>query len=101
MSNNTVVAALYHFARLEDFEAMRAPLLVLMKKMDIRGTLLLAHEGINGTVSGSRESISHLIGWLKSDPRLANLVYKRKQLRSAPFLPNEGKTQKRDCHDGR
>jgi UPF0176 protein len=47
------VAALYRFARLDDFEALRAPLAAYCCGRGIKGTLLLAHEGINGTVTGS------------------------------------------------
>mgnify|MGYP006875383064 FL=1 len=45
-----VVAALYHFARLDDFRDLREPLLALCQAQDIRGTLLLAQEGVNGTI---------------------------------------------------
>ncbi|MBT6431557.1 MAG: rhodanese-related sulfurtransferase [Deltaproteobacteria bacterium] len=94
MHDTTVVAALYHFARLEDFEDKQAPLLVMMKKLDVRGTLLLAREGINGTVSGSRESIDAMLTWLKEDPRLANLTHKESYCDAHPFYRTKVKLKK-------
>ena len=53
---STVVAALYKFVELPDFEALRDPLLAACESAGIKGTLLLAEEGINGTIAGSRET---------------------------------------------
>ena len=55
--SNIVVAALYKFVSLPDFHKLREPLLDHCLAQNIRGTLLLAEEGINGTVAGSREAI--------------------------------------------
>ena len=60
MSNNIVVAALYKFVTLADYPELREPLLQVMLANEIKGTLLLAEEGINGTVSGSRAGIDAL-----------------------------------------
>ena len=49
---NFKVAAFYHFAALDDFESMRGPLQQRCEDLGLMGTILLAHEGINGTVSG-------------------------------------------------
>lgn len=57
MTEKIVVAALYKFVTLEDYVALREPLLAVMQENAVRGTLLLAEEGINGTVSGSRAGI--------------------------------------------
>ena len=59
-----VVTALYKFVTLENHEQLRAPLLAVMEANSIRGTLLLAREGINGTVAGTREQIDTLLDWL-------------------------------------
>ena len=80
-----VVAALYRFARLEDYEAFREPLLALMREQGVRGTLLLAREGINGTISGSREGVDAVVDWLCADPRLADPEYKESFHRAHPF----------------
>lgn len=68
-----VVSALYHFVTLENYQALRQPLHDFMIDNDIRGTLLLAQEGINGTVAGSKQSIEKLHAWLRADERLSNL----------------------------
>ncbi|HEX5841834.1 MAG TPA: hypothetical protein VFY62_05095, partial [Pseudomonas sp.] len=51
MTDKIVVAALYKFVSLPDFHALREPLLQCMLDNGVKGTLLLAEEGINGTVS--------------------------------------------------
>ena len=61
MTQPIVVAALYKFVTLEDYVALREPLLQAMVDNGIKGTLLIAEEGINGTVSGSREGIDGLM----------------------------------------
>lgn len=71
-----VVAALYKFTRLTDFEQLRQPLHDVMFNNEVKGTLLLANEGINGTISGSRAGIDAVLTWLKSDPRLADMEHK-------------------------
>lgn len=59
------VAALYKFVALPDFEALRPEIMDFCRDHAIRGTLLLAPEGINGTVAGSAEDITTLIKWLE------------------------------------
>jgi UPF0176 protein len=85
MSQNIVVAALYKFVTLEDYLALREPLLATMLANEVRGTLLLAAEGINGTVSGSRAGIDALLAWLKRDPRLADVDHKESYCAEQPF----------------
>ena len=80
-----VICALYKFVRLDNFAELRDPLLAKMKSLDIRGTLLLADEGINGTVSGSREAIDALLDYLNQDPRLLNIVTKESFTDEVPF----------------
>jgi len=65
-----VVCALYKFVRLEALETLRESLLKVMEDNAVKGTLLLAQEGINGTISGEREGIDIVISWLNQDPRL-------------------------------
>lgn len=73
---NTVIAALYQFASLPDYKEMREKLWNLCSSLDIKGTLLLAEEGINGTVCGSRDGIDQLKSFLDADGRFDNLEYK-------------------------
>ncbi len=79
------VAALYHFTRLNDFEALKAPLLDLCNLYGIKGTILLAREGINGTVSGTDQAIQEMLAFLRADPRLAELEHKESRAADMPF----------------
>jgi len=94
MTQNIVVAALYKFVTLTDHVALREPLLQTMLANGIKGTLLLAEEGINGTVSGTREGIDSLLAWLKSDPRLADLEHKESYCDAQPFYRTKVKLKK-------
>jgi UPF0176 protein len=85
-SSPAEVVALYRFVRLDDFHAMREPLLNFCVERNIKGTLLLAHEGINGTVAGNGEAIDELLNYLCTDNRLADLDYKRSYHEERPFL---------------
>ena len=80
-----VVCALYKFVELENFRELRRPLVEVMRNDGIRGTLLLAGEGINGTVSGSRPAIDRLLQWLRADPRLATIDRKESLTDRHPF----------------
>lgn len=83
--NQVVVAALYQFARLENYQELQKPLKDLCETNGIKGTLLLAYEGINGTVAGSREGIDALQDWLATDGRFNNLEYKESFCEEIPF----------------
>ena len=89
-----VVAALYKFVTLDDFEALREPLRQAMLTHDVKGTLLLAREGINGTVSGTREGIDALLGWLGRDPRLADVDHKESYCDEHPFYRTKVKLKR-------
>ncbi|ODS24695.1 hypothetical protein AB835_02135 [Candidatus Endobugula sertula] len=80
-----VVAALYYFVSLPDYKALRQPLLDKCLSENIKGTLLLAAEGINGTVAGSREGVDRLLAYLKKDSRLVNLEHKESFHKEMPF----------------
>ena len=81
-----VVAAMYRFVTLDNFKELREPLLAFAMEQGVRGTLLLANEGINGTVAGSREAIDALIAYLRADPRLEALDWKESYHDEVPFL---------------
>jgi len=80
-----VVAALYKFASLPDFKDMQVPLLAQCNEHGIKGTLLLAQEGINGTVAGSRDGIDALLQYLRTDERLADIDHKESFAETMPF----------------
>ena len=79
------VCALYQFVRLDDFEAFRTPLRELMVKLEVKGTILLALEGLNGTISGSKASIDGVIQFLQDDGRFDNLEIKFSHSENTPF----------------
>ncbi|VUD69037.1 Thiosulfate sulfurtransferase GlpE [Thalassocella blandensis] len=89
-----VIAALYKFVALPDYEALREPLLDFCKSQDIKGTLLLAKEGVNGTVSGSREAIDALLDYFKQDARLASVEHKESFDEEQPFYRMKVKLKK-------
>ena len=92
--SQVVVSALYKFVRLENFEALQAPLLEVMKKNEVKGTLLLAEEGINGTIAGARNAIDNVLAWIKSDDRLSSLVHKESFDTEIPFYRTKVKLKK-------
>lgn len=83
------VAALYQFVALPDFRDLRDPLRALCAELDLRGSLLLAEEGINGTIAGETENIDRLIEILTGDTlfagRLNNLELKFSAAATMPF----------------
>jgi len=89
-----VVCALYHFVRLDDFESLREPLLQSMLDNQVGGTLILASEGVNGTIAGTREGVDAVLDWLRSDPRLAALAYKESYDDEIPFYRAKVKLKK-------
>lgn len=94
MKEPIVVAALYKFVGLPDYVELRQPLLDTLLANDIRGTLLLAEEGINGTVSGTRQGIDRLLAWLRNDPRLADVDHKESYCDEQPFYRTKVKLKK-------
>ena len=91
---SVVVAALYKFVTLDDYHELREPLLQYCIDAGIKGSLLLAHEGINGTIAGSREAIDAVLAYLKSDQRLADLEHKESFESVQPFLRMKVKLKK-------
>lgn len=80
-----IVAALYHFARLPDAAARRGPLLALCQENGITGTLLLAPEGVNGTIAGPRAGLDAVLAHLRGWPGFAGLIHKESPAPVAPF----------------
>lgn len=80
-----LVAALYKFVALPDFEDIKPKLEQVCKDNGVLGTLLLAKEGINGTVCGPRSGIVAMMNWLWSDERLRELAPKYSEAKEAAF----------------
>ena len=81
-----VVAALYRFTAMPDFEMYQAPLLEACLRAEVMGTILLAPEGINGTIAGSRDGIDSVLAHIKTLPGCAELEHKESYAEDPPFL---------------
>ena len=79
------VAALYCFTRFDDCASLRAPLNQLCVQHGIRGTLLLAHEGINGTIAGTSDGIANVLEHIRTLPGCADLDVKLSTASAMPF----------------
>lgn len=80
-----LVAALYKFVSLPDCQSLQAPLQACCDRHNVKGTLLLATEGINGTIAGTYEGIHAVLAQLRSDSRLADLSHKESFAATMPF----------------
>ena len=89
-----LVAALYHFVSVPGFRDLRAPLQAFCEANDVRGTLLLAHEGINGTIAGPDAGVNAVLGFLRGQPEFATLEHKESRASKAPFLRMKVKLKK-------
>ncbi|MFG6106168.1 rhodanese-related sulfurtransferase [Leptolyngbyaceae cyanobacterium CCMR0082] len=88
------VITFYKFVQLDDFVELRQPLTELCKTQGIKGTILLALEGINATVAGTNEAVEKLLSHLKQDPRLADLTHKTSSAAEQPFSRMKVKLKK-------
>jgi UPF0176 protein len=84
-SNEYVVCALYHFVTLNDYADLKAPLHEQMLAHQVRGTLLLAQEGINGTIAGTRAGIDAVLKHLRADQRFSGVSCKESFSPEMPF----------------
>lgn len=79
------VAALYHFTAFEDPHVLRGPLVRACARAGVRGTLLLANEGINGTIAGAPEAIATVLSHVRNLPGCAELDVKFSRAEALPF----------------
>ena len=89
-----VIVALYCFTKFTNYRTFREPLLKLMLSHDVRGTLLLANEGINGTIAGSRQGVDRIIAWIKQDDLFKKIEIKKSYSASNPFYRSKVKVKK-------
>ena len=85
MPEPIVIAAFYKFVQLPDYRDLRDPLLAQCRRAGLRGTILLAEEGINATIAGSRAGIDQTLAWLREDQRFADLQVKESTHTRLPF----------------
>jgi UPF0176 protein len=84
--NNFLVIALYKFIALDDFETLQSPLLEKCQSEGVMGTLLIAHEGINGSIAGPEQGVRSVLKYIRQDARLVDLVHKEAWAKKLPFL---------------
>ncbi|WP_296084396.1 rhodanese-related sulfurtransferase [uncultured Agrobacterium sp.] len=89
-----LVAALYHFARFPRFESVRDPLFKLCQEQGVKGTLLLAAEGINGTIAGTDAGVQTVLSYLRAQPEFASLEHKESRASKMPFVRMKVKLKK-------
>jgi UPF0176 protein len=80
-----VVVTFYKFVDLPDAAAMQSSLLAYCQVQNIRGTILLASEGINGTIAGSDSAVQQVLAYLRADSRFADLSYRESRAEEMPF----------------
>ncbi len=80
------VAALYAFTKIDNPESLKILLEKVAKGEDLSGTLLIAKEGVNGTIAGTDASLKKILSVFKSDPIFKNLELKFSKAISHPFL---------------
>ncbi|MAM87046.1 rhodanese-related sulfurtransferase [Allohahella sp. A8] len=88
------VAALYRFIDLPAYERLREPLLEAMKTYEVRGTLLLAAEGINGTVAAEHGNMKTFLQFLQDQPPFAAMTVKRSYCAAPPFYRSKVKLKR-------
>ena len=88
------VCALYKFVEIKNLKELKNKILAFLKENNIYGTILIANEGINGTISGDNPKIINLINFLKSDVRFSNIEYKLSFTNNNPFYRTKVKIKK-------
>ncbi|MCS6958507.1 MAG: rhodanese-related sulfurtransferase [Pseudanabaenaceae cyanobacterium SKYGB_i_bin29] len=85
MTKPIVVSTFYHFAPFSDYQEWQPKLKELCDAWQLRGTILLAAEGINATIAGSREGIDRVVNFIKSDDRFKTMETKEGKTDIIPF----------------
>ena len=80
-----LVATFYRFTTLEDYTSMQEPIENCCLENDVRGIILLANEGINSTIAGTREGVLTVLRFLQEDSRFADLTWKESSATEQPF----------------
>ena len=94
MSTPVTVSTFYSFVALEAPAQLRAPILEYMRRLDIRGTITLAHEGINATVSGAAEAIESLMEFLKARIHFTTPTFRESYVGAQPFKRSKVKVKR-------
>ena len=94
MSEKYLTCALYKFVSLPGFTGLQAPLQKIMSDNNVFGTLLLAAEGINGTIAGLPSDVRAVLGWLEQQPLLSGIDQKNSYHSEIPFYRSKVKLKK-------
>ena len=94
MSEKYLTCALYKFVSLPGFTGLQAPLQKIMSDNNVFGTLLLAAEGINGTIAGLPSDVQAVLGWLEQQPLLSGIDQKNSYHSEIPFYRSKVKLKK-------
>ena len=94
MSEKYLTCALYKFVSLPGFTGLQAPLQKIMSDNNVFGTLLLAAEGINGTIAGLPLDVQAVLGWLEQQPLLSGIDQKNSYHSEIPFYRSKVKLKK-------
>ena len=82
---NLVLVSFYKFTHFKDPAGLREPLLTQLSNNNLKGTILLAPEGINGTLAGPRESIHDALQFIRALPNCVQLEHTEIQIKTIPF----------------
>jgi UPF0176 protein len=77
--------AFYRFVKIADPDALVETLATLCREAGVLGSILVAHEGINGMLAGTEAQLKKVHGWLESDPRFSKMLFKRTACSELPF----------------
>lgn len=80
-----VIATFYHFVELSNYYDMKDEIKAACNNVELKGTILLAEEGVNATISGERNAIDKIFDFLRSDYRLRDLTWKESAAEYQPF----------------
>ncbi len=89
-----IVCALYKFVHLPQYRKLQRPLQAQMVENDVKGTLLLAEEGVNGTISGSRSGIDAVLAWMETIQEFSDISVKESLTNQLPFKRSKVKLKK-------
>ena len=81
-----IIATFYKFVTISEIEARRAQILAFCGENQVKGTIILAEEGVNGTIAGSSKAIATVLSYLRTIPGLADLEYKQSTSQKLPFI---------------
>jgi UPF0176 protein len=92
--NSIIIASFYKFVPLVDFESLREPMLTAMREVGIKGTIILAAEGVNGSFAGTQEQMNAFYQYMHSEPRFSDLNFKETYDSANPFEKAKVKLRK-------